>query len=83
MFRSTESRRVVLWADLQRMTPETKDALPSPWEFRARVGKEGKRVLSCTRWKWMGFGTIHQGNADGSEPVLIVDGLEDVEAPCP
>lgn len=61
--RESERRRVVTGEEIQRMMPDVRDGLPSPAEVN------GRRKL------WVGMGWIDQGEADGSEPLLIIDAV--------
>ena len=72
-------RVTILFADYRKMAPEGKDALPGPMEFRAWIGKGKARKLHRSRRRWVGFGVVDEGPADGSEPVLIVDSGQDAD----
>jgi len=67
------NRVVTTMKDLSRKFPDALDKLPSPAEFRGYVGKGKKRKLLRQRKTWVGFGWTDEGNADGTEPLLVLD----------
>lgn len=66
----TGERRVIEFAALQRMVVEQVDKLPSPAEFRVVVKGRTLRI----RKQWVGFGWVGAERADGTEPLLVVEG---------
>jgi hypothetical protein len=48
--------------------PESIDRLPSPAEYNGR------------RMRWVGIGWVDEGPADGTEPLLITDDKNEVDA---
>lgn len=58
---------------LKRMLPQQVDRLPSPAEFAAVVGRGRSTKLMRVRRRWVGLGWVDEGDADGSEPLLVTD----------
>lgn len=72
----TAKRREIDFQDLRRMLPQQIDCLPMPVQFGA--GPDGGvRVLAGAagprRMRWVGFGWVDEGLADGSEPTLVTE----------
>lgn len=61
-------------SQVARMVVEALDKLPSPAEFRAVVGKGKNAKLERVRKRWVGIGWVDEGPADGTEPLLVVEG---------
>jgi len=62
-------RITIPFETLRSMMPQTFDLLPNPVEFRAVV--DGKLVAK--RKDWVGIGWCGDDEADGAEPILVID----------
>lgn len=71
------SRQHMSFASLKRLLPQQMDRLPSPAEFRGTVvegrGRKKQTVEVRRRKRWVGFGWVDEGDADGTEPLLITE----------
>jgi hypothetical protein len=68
-----KERKVISFQVLRGMMVESTDKLPMPAEFRAMVGKGKKRQLMRLRKEWVGFGWTGEDEADGTEPLLVLE----------
>lgn len=68
------TRKKLTFTELKRMLPEQVDKLQNPVEFYCEIKKGKKMTILRKRKEWVGFGWIDLGDADGSEPTLVVDG---------
>jgi hypothetical protein len=59
------SRRHIKFTEVGKMLPEQIDHLPQPAEFRTQ--KQSRRM------RWVGFGWVNEGPADGTEPLLVTE----------
>lgn len=67
-FTTGNDRKTMEFAELQKLLPQQCDKLPSPVEFRSAKIRARKR--------WVGFAWHDEGEADGSEPLLVIDSRE-------
>ncbi len=68
-----EVRKTITFSDVGRLMVESLDKLPGPAEFRGMVGRGKKQTMARLRKRWVGFGWCDEGQADGSEPLLVLD----------
>jgi len=68
-----QRRNTITFQTLAGMMIESLDPLPSPVEFRGMVGRGKKRTMARLRKRWVGFGWVDEGTADGTEPLLCLD----------
>lgn len=68
-----QRRKTITFKALTRMFSASIDKLPGPIEFRGMVGRGKRRELARLRKRWIGFGWVDEGPADGSEPLLCLD----------
>lgn len=70
-------RKHMSFAALRRMLPQQVDQLPGPAEFRGTItegrGKKKRTVEVRLRKQWVGFGWVGEGDADGTEPLLVTE----------
>jgi hypothetical protein len=66
-------RNTITFKALGGMMPESTDRLPGPVEFRGMVGRGKKLAMVRLRKRWVGFGWVDEGKADGTEPLLCLD----------
>lgn len=70
-------RQHISFQALKRMIVERIDELPQPAEFRGTVtegrGKKKRQVEVSRRKRWVGFGWVDEGEANGTEPLLVTE----------
>jgi len=64
-----QERITIPFETLRSMLPQTMDLLPNPVEFRTVV----KNKLTSVRKDWVGIGWCGDDEADGTEPILVID----------
>jgi hypothetical protein len=55
-----QDRKMITVDELRRMLPEERDKLPSPAAHKG------------VRRRWVGIGWVDEGEADGTEPLVLV-----------